>query len=131
MSERFTVEMHDTLPVMMTKFNPDFVFEEDAMAYTIAAKKCLDSQETPVFYVFDLTMWNVMSFDEIMRAAAQAARGKDSNFHHPMNRATLIVTVDKLVGKSAEGLTGAAYGNANIKVFQSVEAALAHVRANL
>ncbi len=129
---RFNVEMHSDLPIMMTRFEETFVFLEDAMAYTIAVKQCLDAQESPVFYLFDLTQWNRMSFEELMQAAAQAARGKESNFHHPMNRFTLIISSDKLVSMSAEGMTNSeAYGNAKIKVFNSMEAAMAYARAQL
>jgi len=126
----YVIEDHPTLPVMMTRFEEDFVFAENAVDYTVTVKKKLDSLSDPVYYLFDLTKWKVMSFAEMMQAAAQAARGKDSNFHHPMNRQTLIITQDTLVSKSAEGMQGAAYDNANIKIFESVDEALDYVRAN-
>lgn len=130
-SPPYVVEMHPKLPIMMTRFEAHFVFENDARAYTLEARQTLDAQATPVFYLFDLTRWHIMSFGELMQAAAQAARGSNSNFHHPMNRYTLIVTHDPLVSMSAEGMQSDAYGNAKIKVFSSIEDAIAFVKAEL
>jgi hypothetical protein len=48
-----------------------------------------------------------------------------------MNRHTLIITHDQLVSMGAEGLTGAAYDNAKIKVFHSVDEAIAFVNGEL
>jgi len=127
----FTITMHNTLPIMMTRFNPSFEFAKDAMPYTVQTRQKLDAQSSPVFYLFDLSDWHNMSLDELMQAAAQAARGKDSNFHHPMNRGTLIITQEDIVAMSAEGLHSAAYGNANVKVFNTVDDALNFAQSEL
>ena len=123
----FNIEMHPTLPVMMTRFEENFVFTQNALDYTKTVKEVLDSLESPVYYLFDLTRWNRMSFNDLMQAAAQAARGKETNFHHPMNRYTLLVTHDTLVSNSAQGMTSETYGNAKIKVFNSVADAIAFI----
>ena len=130
-NEKYKVKMHDEFPIMMTAFEESFVFVEDAMGYSADVKAILDAQETPVFYLFDLTKWSIMSFDDLIKAAAQAARGKETNFHHPMNRCTLIVTNDISVTMSAQNMTGATYGNANIKIFNSVADAFNYAKSEI
>jgi len=127
----YRIEAHPTLPIMMTKFEKNFVFMEHGLAYSADVKAFLDQQTSPVFYVFDLTEWHLMSFDEMMTAAAQAAKGKQTNFHHPMNRYTLIITDNPVVSMSAEGMTSSAYDQAQIKVFGSVDEAINFAKSEL
>ncbi len=127
----YVIEMHPDLPIMMTKFEEDFVFMHDGLPYSADVKAFLDMQTSPIFYVFDLSAWHLMSFEEMMLAAAQAAKGKQSNFHHPMNRHTLIVTNNNLVSNSAEGMKSPAYGEVKIKVFNSVDDALNFAKSEM
>ena len=129
--QTYSIEMHSDLPIMMTAFKSNFVFGEHALDYTKDVKAVLDAQESPVFYLFDLTTWNSMSLTDLFTAAAQAARGKGSNFHHPNNRGTVLVTTDASVSMAGQGLQSDVYGNANVKVFGNMEDAMAHIHSEL
>lgn len=126
----YTIEHHATLPAVIVTWHEDFEFVRDARAQSNAMREVLNSQDSPIYYVMDLTTWNKMPFNELMEATSMAARGKDANFHNANNIATLIVTKDPAVRISAEGLRSDAFGNANVMVFSSIDDALAHISEN-
>lgn len=121
----YTLEQHATLPAIIATWHDDFDFMRDAHAYSADMRDLLNSQDSPVFYVMDISVWKNMPFNDLIEATSLAARGKDANFHHPMNMGTLIITNDPAVTISANGLKSDAFGNANVFVFSTLDDALA------
>ncbi len=122
----YTIEKHPTLPAVIVTWHADFEFARDGQAQSNAMRELLNQQESPIFYIMDISNWHNMPFNELMDATSMAARGKDANFHNPMNMGTLIITNDPAVKLSAQGLRSDAFGNANVLVFSSLDDALNH-----
>lgn len=122
----YTIEQRSTPPAIIATWHDDFDFMRDARPYSAEIRTLLNAQESPVFYIMDISTWQNMSFNEIIEATSIAARGKDANFHNPMNRGTLIITNKPAVAISANGLKSDAFGNANVLVFSTLDDALAY-----
>lgn len=121
----YTIEKHDTLPVIQATWLPEFRIERDAPTHMAEVKALLDNQTEPVFYVLDLTAWNRMSFQELMEATSIA---KEGNFKHEKNRESLLVTQDITVEQAAKGMDSPAFGNIKLRVFKTIADALGYVR---
>lgn len=127
----YDIERLSDLPVLLGTWHSDFVFETEGRAYAAAMHEQLNQQTTEVFYILDMSNWNTMTFDELIVATNIGSRGKDANFHHPMNRKTLFVTTDPAVTLAAEGVTTSdVFGEVNAQVFTSLDDALAYVADN-
>ena len=61
--------------------------------------------------------------------ASLAARGKNPIFHHPNILGVIYVTQSALSTLGAKGMKSDSFGNLDIKVFGTLDEALAHVRA--
>ena len=118
------------MPALIGTWHSDFVFEANGKEYAAAMHKQLNQQKSPVFYVLDLSHWDTMTFGELVAAANVGSRGKDPNFHHAMNRKTLIITTNTTVSAAAEGITDEMFGAVNAQVFASLKDALAYVTKN-
>lgn len=124
----YTVKRLEDLPVVLGQWHDDFDFMRDARAYSADMRTLLDQQETPVFYVLDMSRYSRMSLEELIDATNLAARSQGANFHHPITRQIVLVSTDKGVELSAKGMQTAAFGGVNTIVFSTVEDAYAYVR---
>lgn len=124
----FDIKRLPDLPVLLGIWHEDFVFQDHVETYARAMHKQLNQQQTPVFYVLDLSHWDEMTVEELIAAAHISSSGNDPNFHHPMNRKSLLVTTDSTVKMAVEGLNSEAFGRVDALIFSSVENALAYVR---
>ncbi|PJF45144.1 MAG: hypothetical protein CUN55_00415 [Phototrophicales bacterium] len=127
----YTIERLDDMPVALGVWHQDFDFMRDSRAYSADMRTLLDQQESPVFYVLDMSAYKTMSLEELIDASNLAARGKNANFHHPMVRQILLISTDKGVEISVQGLRTEAFGNADTLVFPTREDALAYVAQQL
>lgn len=98
----------------MTPFIEDFLEQIQQIDY-------------PVYYIADLSEWRP-NFNDVVMAANQAARSANAMLHHPMVREFLVVTDMRLVDLAARGLNAEVFGSVPVKVFQTVDEALAYAR---
>ena len=127
----YTIEKHPTLPAIIATWHSDFDYASEVRAYVTEMHQMLSEQETPVYYVLDMRVWQDMTFDELIHAANMATRSESSNFHHPMNKGNLVITNDPAVKRSVEGLRSDVFGNAVTLIFSELEDALEHIRREL
>lgn len=123
----YRIEEHATLPALIATWDKDFEFMRDARDYSADIRERLNARQSPIFYIMNISLWTNMPFSDLLEASSIAARGKDANFHNPMNAGTLMVTTDPAVKISANGLKSDAFGNANVLIFSTLEDALAYV----
>ena len=121
----YTIEQRTTPPAIIATWHDDFDFMRDARTYSVDVRELLNAQESPVYYIMNIGTWQNMSFNELLEATSIAAGSKDANFHNPNNIATLIITNDRAVAISADGLKSDSFGNANVLVFSTLDDALA------
>ena len=123
----YSINMHPTLPAVMTAATPEFNFE-DFRAYRAEVSHLLDSLSAPVYYVMD--MRNV-HFDagEIMVSTNLATRFDNPNFRHPNVRQVIFVSTSPVWQLVAEGLNHDIFGNLSVPVFETVEGALGYIES--
>ena len=65
----------------------------------------------------------------LVLAANRGARGEKPNLHHPLNLGTLIIIKGTPFSRlAAKGMNSNAFGNIKVRLFESREEALDHVR---
>jgi hypothetical protein len=88
----------------------------------------LDSISEPVFLILDMSNAQ-LGLDDLMRGASDAFRGDNPTFKHPNIREVLQVSDDPTLELAAEGMNSAVFGNIKIRLFETLEDALAYARA--
>ena len=119
------------LPVLLGTWYEGFKFVEQGEQYVREVHDLLGAQQSPVFYVLDFTPLHTMSIEGAMRSADSGARGPNPNLHHPMNCGNIFVSKAELVKMTAKGMRGPTYGNLDIKVFDTLDEALAYVEGEV
>lgn len=69
------------------------------------------------------------NIDDILVGASLATRGEQPVFRHPKVRELLYVTPDRLSQMALKGLGNPIFGNTMVKVFETLDEALAHTRS--
>src|SRR5690606_25660178 len=121
-----TIEHHPTIPAVIVTWHEEFDFSQHGRPQSAEMREILNAQESPIFYIMDISVWHNMPFNDLIEATALAARGNDANFHHPMNMGTLIISTDPAVRISALGTKSDAFGNANVMIFNNLDDALTY-----
>ncbi len=124
----YTIERLSHLPVLLAVWQVDFEYMRDGKAFATAVHDALDQQTSPVFYMLDISPARLMTLEEIVKASNNAARGADPNFHHAKTRAVLVVSDEEINEVIVKGLQTPAFGNVNIQLFKTREAAFGYVR---
>lgn len=70
-----------------------------------------------------------LTIEEIMHGANTVGRGRDSLWHHPQIRQVILVSDDDAIKHAAAGMASTAFGNLNVLVCPSVDAAFVLARA--
>jgi hypothetical protein len=114
-------------PIVIVTLSEDYDFATEAAAGVQENLAFLDSLDEPVYYVTDTS---AVDFDlgAVIEGSNLAARGTNPLFHHPNIRSVIYVTQSILSALAAKGMGSDAFGNLNIKVFGTLDEALAHVR---
>ena len=127
----YDIKKLPNLPVILATWYDGFSFTEHGKQYVQKLHALLDAQNSPAFYVVDLSQPSSLGFEELLTAANSGARGLGASFHHAMNCGTLIVSSDPLVLSMAPGMNSEIYGNVNMKIFDTLDEALAYVRRQM
>ncbi len=117
----FNVEKLPGEPVIITTINEDYVLTTELAQSNRAAMDLLEASDEPLFLIVDIH--TSLDFEEVMTGA------NSEMWLHPNIRQTILVTPDPTVHMAVQGMTTAAFGNLNIVAFDTLDAALKHVRA--
>jgi hypothetical protein len=88
----------------------------------------LNAAPEPLFVIYDVSKAQ-LSLDDIILGAARTARGDEPLLRHPKIRQLLAVTSDPTLELVAEGMDSEIFGNIGIRVFKTLDDALAYARA--
>jgi hypothetical protein len=124
----FSIQRYPDQPVLMVKLFREYNLSTDfAKSYPMVLEH-LEKENTPIFYVMDLSDAS-FDFETLIVGASKTSRGAQGTFHHPKVKEVLIVSPNDIIHAAAEGLTSDVYGNAHVKAFMSVDDALAYARS--
>lgn len=108
--------------------SPDMVTEIPEAMRTLA--ELLSAQPRPVYLVLDLT-GVTMTLDDLMKTSSDATRGPGALLHHPNVAETLFVLTNSFMKLGTMGLTSEAFGHAKVRVFDTLEQALAYAQERI
>ncbi|MDX2137706.1 MAG: hypothetical protein SF123_06390 [Chloroflexota bacterium] len=125
----YTIQQIQGLPVVQVTLGSDFNGLEDITASTEELFRIFSALDTPHYQITDARELK-MDFEMLMDFVRVGVRGEYSIANHPKNAGIIFVTSNRFYEVALNGLNTAAFGMLKVRVFDSLEAALAWVRAN-
>lgn len=122
----FTIEKLPDAPVIIQTIRSDSTVAEvpDSMS---TMRDLLEAQSEPIFVIYDVTHMS-FSLDDLMHGASDASRTEKPLLKHPLIRETLVVSSSDLIKLAARGMNSPIFGNIALRVFDTMEEALAYCR---
>ena len=113
-------------PILIQTLDKEFNFGTDGKPLLEKTMATLDAQSEPIFYIADMTEVD-FSLDDVIGASNLVTR-QVAMFRHPKMREGIIITESFLMNLAAKGLNSPIFGDIKVKVFKTVDEALAYVR---
>ena len=116
-------------PIMIVTLPANYRMETDFQGASVQYQQVLDSAQEKVYWIVDTREW-LFDLEQLMLGATTVARGEGSIYHHPNIKQVLYVTTNEILPAAAKGLASDAFGHLDIKIFGSVDDAIAYARAD-
>lgn len=123
----FTLEKLPGEPIIVGIASPQWQSAADMPVFVEQLTALLEAADEPVFYIGDMSAWQV-DLTEIITAANQVARSANAIARHPKIREFIVISTSGAVELGARGVNSAAFGQTHITVLPTVEAALDYAR---
>jgi hypothetical protein len=124
----FTIQTYPEVPAILLTLLHDYDLRTDFPKSYAKVSQLLQSASRPLYYITDLTDAKI-DLDMLMQGAGKTSLESGGTFHHPMVKEVLLVSPNDVVHFAAEGLRDDVYGNVRVRVFYSVDEALAYARS--
>ncbi len=124
----YTVERLSDVPAILTTVSKDFEINRELEAMNRDTLAILDPAEVPLFLITNFQV--SLGIDDLFQSAS-TLRKENSIWKHPNIRQVIVITEDPLLRLAAKGMGSPLLGGFNVKLFDSVEEALAYVRSQL
>jgi hypothetical protein len=70
-----------------------------------------------------------MDVEDLLLATSDISQGPNAIWRHPKIREVLLISPQAIVQAAAPALSGDAFGNLNVRLFESLDEALACIRS--
>ncbi len=120
------VQKLDNEPIIIVTIDADFSIREDGEAMNEVVLALLDAQPTPIFLIMDLREMKI-DLEDMIFGANQAARQLHL-FKHKNVRERILITASRVITLSAQGMQSPIFGGIEMKVFKTLDEALAYAR---
>lgn len=119
------VEKVPDKPIIVLTIQEDFDFAKENLEIYAEVMTLIESHHESV--VFIANMLDVtLNLNTLVSGTNFATRGIGALFHHPGVRQVVFITTSKLVDLAAAGLNSPVFGHVHVKVFPTLETALAY-----
>lgn len=115
-----------THPVLINTIEAGYSLADDWGEGEEEMRRILDAHPAPLFIIDDVREMKI-SFDDLIAGASLGGRGKDPIWRHPNARGIYFISGNKVIELAAKGMNSPAFGNMSVKVFRTVEDALADI----
>jgi hypothetical protein len=115
-------------PILLQTMAEDFDYRVDTPRDLEQITRILEEQTRPIYYIIDVTHMK-MGLDDLMAAASGATRQAEM-FKHPKLLETLVITQSRMFDLAARGLSSPIFGGIKMRVFPTLNEALAYARKN-
>jgi hypothetical protein len=123
----YQYEIVSDKPAVILTLEKDFNFKTDLEIATPEALDILNQCAEPVFWVVHVLA--PMDVEDLLLSTAEVSRGPNAVWRHPMIREVLLISPQAIVQASAPALSSDMFGNLNVRLFESLDDALAYIRA--
>jgi len=124
----FDTKLLPNEPILLQIWNADFSFKAEAEEVEKQAKEILDSVDEPVFYIADMRAAR-LTLEDVIAGANQTGRGAEPIFKHPNVRQIIFISENRILELGAKGMRSPVFGGIDVKVFKTLDEALAYVRS--
>ncbi len=122
----YSIETLPGEPIVIIHANSEYSFAEDGENLLREIDTLLDNQKTLVYLIFDVVGISV-SLDEVIFGANNISRRRNL-LKHPNIIKNVVVTNSSLLSFAIRGMNNPVFGSVDIRVFEQVDQAVAHVR---
>jgi hypothetical protein len=126
----YTVELLTDLPVILATVDESYRVSKHIEGMAHDVRILLDNASHPVYLINDLSKHHMPNVDELMMGAKVIAYGHDTIYHHPNVREILIVTQNDVLRMAYQSGLSEGFGKLSITVVDSLDDAMAYVRAH-
>lgn len=117
-------------PILIAKFTPPFDPMKDSMGVAVQLLEFLDKTQGRVYYIADMRDIKI-KFSDLVMGMSQAFTDPHSPYANP-RLTTYTVASDLLISLGAKAASEQQqYGRANVKMYKSVDEALAEIRKQM
>lgn len=88
----------------------------------------LDNEPGPLYFIIDMSQYS-LSLEEMLTGTNQTTRGSMAFHNHPNLAGTIIISSSRMVKLAAKGMNTELFGNVHVKVFETMDDALAFARS--
>jgi hypothetical protein len=114
-------------PIVILTIYEDFDFVRENLEIYARLTDLIEGSHELVVLIANMLHASI-GLNTIISGANFASRGIGAIFHHPSILQVVFVTTSKLVDLAAAGLNSPVFGNLHVKVFPTLDSALAYVR---
>jgi hypothetical protein len=118
-------------PIVIQTMSPDYRLTDELPQDHPKLYAFLDGLSEPVFWIVDISKVRDINMEDLLKGTRLVATGEKPLYHHPNMRQALYVSTKDLIKLAATGLGHDQFGNLNVKVFDSLDAALAYARERI
>lgn len=123
----YILERLTDMPALMLSYEEGFVFADEMEALNNKIFDLLEAEASPIYLIIDSENLK-LSFNDIMAGIQQATRSSKPSFNHKNVKQLIVITQSRTFSAVVKGLNTVSFGNVNATVFESLDAALSHVR---
>ncbi len=124
----YKVEALPGEPIIVTTLSAQSRIMEDMASSGAEVRALLDQAREPSFFIMDMSEMSV-NLDDVILGANRGARGEYPLSQHPNLREMLFVSRSSMIKLAIQGLNTVTFGNLNVRVFDSLDDALAYARS--
>lgn len=126
----FRIEKLDADQIIKVTTLPDFDPSRDAATIAKTTAATLSLLKEPADLIIDRTQSAAIDLEDATVGATAAALSPSSPFRHPMVRRIIVATNDPILAATYEGMKAPVYGNLDVYIFATIEAALSFAHAD-
>jgi hypothetical protein len=129
MGDAFSIVQYPDEPIVVTTLSSSFTVASNLAPLMEQARHIFDCVDS-VFNIVDGRGVKA-TFEDLVAASNESARGANTILHHPSIREIVVVTDDRLVALAVKGLQSPVFGLRAVSVFETLDDALAYCREKI
>lgn len=125
----YSIQKYDDIPAVLYAFDATFSMKDHAETATAEIMAALDALDTPHYLIMELTYLKI-GLEDLMVGVRMATQQANILKHANVIQ-TITVTTNPMLSFSTKGMNTPIFGNIEIELVKTLDAALDYVRSKL